>query len=274
VQLVKTDDGAPAYGDLNHDGVNDAATVIDATSGAGGMDQTVELYTDGDQRFAQFDPAAVSGSYHADVMALTVRHEEVLIDWEGVADGNGPLTFWSAHLSWDGSSLIVRDLARHTGAASAGLWSDLRLVITPDSLGAVRLGMSLKQAQNAAGLYMQPVGDGLIGAYGLPSNFQYVWLTGWPVRCLGVTLRSAPSPQELVTTTGFVLGQSVARLRRLYGTELHYAKGPPSPSGMTPAAGYLLASGGGDELFFIPGRTGSTITEIQAGHNLGPNVCP
>jgi hypothetical protein len=116
------------------------------------------LYTNGDHRLGQFNPAEASGSEHVLVMAIAIRDEQVLLDWEA---GGGPVrdTFWSAHLSLSGGRIVVSDLEPHTGAASSGLWSDLKLTITSASLGAVDLGMSQDQADTASGLLLFPIAD-------------------------------------------------------------------------------------------------------------------
>jgi hypothetical protein len=228
------------------------------------VDNYVELYTNGDHWLGQFDPAQASGSYDAFILAIAIRSEQILIDWEGSEGGNR--TFWSAHLAWDGSRIVTSQMVPHTGAASTGLWSDLQLTITPKGLGAVSLGMSQQQAEYASGLFLGPIGDGYIAPEGqLPTDFQFLYVTGWPVRCVGVNQTFATSPQHIVTTAGFALGESVGRLRHIYGGALKYVPAPEN-------AGYVLAGPEDDYLVFFPNPANTKIEGIAAGRGITPNV--
>jgi hypothetical protein len=232
------------------------------------------LYTNGDDRLGQFNPAEASGTEHALVMAIAIRDEQVLLDWEA---GGGPVrdTFWSAHLSWSGKRIVV--IVPHTGAASSGLWSNLKLTITSASLGAVDLGMSQDQTDAASGLLLlpSPDEDGYFGSQGqLPTTFANLFLKGWPVTCVGAGLIYPSSPQKVVTPTGFVMGQSVDRLRQVYGQRAKYVPPPqPSASAMYDNAGYVVAGTDGDNLVFIPNLANTEIVMIIAGHDIGPNSC-
>ena len=104
VGLVQSGPGAPAYGDVTGDKVRDAAAVIVATSGAGGGDEYVEVYTGFAHRLGQFNPAGAVTGLHAFVMAMTIRSKRVLIDF-GVQMFSGTITYWSASLTWQNGRL-------------------------------------------------------------------------------------------------------------------------------------------------------------------------
>jgi pimeloyl-ACP methyl ester carboxylesterase len=114
VKLTQTGGGAPARGDFTGDGVSDSAAVIGATSGAGGWDEVVELYTNGDHLLGGFDPAGATNSYHAQIQAMVVRSGEVLLDWQSLQNAAGQNTLWSAHLRWDGHKVVVTKLVPQT----------------------------------------------------------------------------------------------------------------------------------------------------------------
>jgi hypothetical protein len=120
-QLVTSGGGAPALGDFTGDGVPDAAAVINASGGAGGADEYVELYTNKDHLLRGFDPVtAVPQAIHAHVMAMVVRGGDVLLDWQAYTMTPFQSWFLSAHLHWDGQHVVVADLLPHTGVTGSG----------------------------------------------------------------------------------------------------------------------------------------------------------
>jgi cell wall-associated NlpC family hydrolase len=267
---------APAFGNFTGNGVGDAAADILATSGAGGVDQFVTLYANEPRLtlLATFDPAVAAAAHHATVMALAIRDGEVLVDWEADAYPlhNTP-PFWSAHLRWADGRIVVRDLVRHTGAADRHLWSNPTLTITPTSLGAVRVDMTLSAAADAAGLFFQPVGDGVIEPE-MPEGYANLFVytgDGDRVTCVGAG--GVPSDQKVSTPAGFVLGGSVATLKRIYGHLLRYVPAP-SHGGMSDFAGYVLPGPHGNLVFVVSWERNNLIGEIAAGRGIGPNSCP
>ena len=280
VELMTGDGGAPpVYGDLNGDHVADAAAVVGATSGAGGLDESVELYTDGShlRRLGGFGPADLSRTYHAWVLAMAIRHEQLLIDWAG--ENPGSISYWSAHVSWTPHGLRVQDLKPGTGAADTGLWSDRVLTLTPEALGAVRIGMTLTEATNASGMFLQPIGDGLAGpsATAVPRGYLALQVllkgaTATPtVGCL-VAIDTGPTrAQRVRTPQGFFLGNSVAQLKAIYGAMAEFVPAP-KVRGMTDFSGYVVHEKSGD-LVFIGGRSGPINTMFAGPPGLTPNSC-
>jgi hypothetical protein len=179
-----------------------------------------------------------------------------------------------------------------------GPWSDRALTITARSLGGVHLGMNRNEAQVAAGYAFDTGGDGFVYPTTLPAGFphDYVGVTGLSghesVVCVGASLRngSKPSSQTISTPEGFRLGDTVQRLKAIYGSRARYVPAPSS--GMTTNAGYVVDEAGG-HLAFVVGRSltnwsppadrasgvvveiaGSTISDpLRFGRPFGPNSC-
>lgn len=107
---------AAALGDLTADGNGDAAAVINATSGAGGLDQFVELYTKeaGELvRLAEFDPAsAVPEARSADIQEISISQGAIRLKWGTFA--NDEMTYWSASLTLHGGEVRVNELTQRT----------------------------------------------------------------------------------------------------------------------------------------------------------------
>lgn len=111
VMLQTTDRPAPVFGDVTGDGVVDAAAVINATSGAGGNDQYVAVYTDASHLLGGrvFDPTEISHGVHAYVKRLVVTGGLVGVEWEDQSP-NFIRSYWSAHLRFSGQKLAVTDV--------------------------------------------------------------------------------------------------------------------------------------------------------------------
>jgi hypothetical protein len=270
VGLDRTYDAHPVYGDLTHDGVGDAAAVIDATSGAGGGDQYVEVYTRSARRLAQFDPATATRAEHAQILAVAIRRENVLIDYE-VQTFQNRLTYWSARLTWTRGRL-AHALFRHTGITGSGMWTDAHLQITPRHLGAVRVGVKIAQAERAVRVFFDGSGDGYLYPTGLPGKHLFVGGTSTSrVRCVGAAGTNAPW-QRIVTPRGVAVGDPVGLIKKRYGHAAHFVKAPTG-GGLTDYAGYTVTSRRGTLAFFFPARS-KTITGIAGGpKGLTPNSC-
>ena len=109
VSLGRTDP-APVFGDLTGDGVPDAVAVINATSGAGGNDQYVMVYSNG-KLLGTVDPAGLSHGVHAYVGALTVTSGQVQVDWGSDPGDGSDKIFYRVVLRWNGRSLVQSGLA-------------------------------------------------------------------------------------------------------------------------------------------------------------------
>jgi hypothetical protein len=109
VVLERAGAAAPVFGDLTGDGVPDGAAVLTATTGIGGSDQYVELYTDGHRPLGSFNPAAVSAGRHALVRSLGLHGREVDVAWASEGSPADPaLSSWTATLTWDGARVVAK----------------------------------------------------------------------------------------------------------------------------------------------------------------------
>ena len=156
-------------------------------------------------------------------------------------------------------------------ASNNGLWTDSALTITPNSLGAVQIGMSLSQAQQSAGVNFDGAGDGFSYPTTLPAGYPHLYVGGQTVDCVGAGSIDPTPTQTVSTPEGFVLGGSVQSLLSIYGSRAAYEPAPTS-GGMTDNAGYVVAENSGD-LVFVVGLNGTTISEIAGGQSIGPNSC-
>jgi pimeloyl-ACP methyl ester carboxylesterase len=277
VGLETTGGAAPAFGDMTGDGVGDAAAVLSATSGAGGGDEYVELYTDGADltRLAELDPVAAAGHVdgHAFVLAMVVRGGDVLIDWETEQTGLGVYRFWSARLHWNGHSIQIGDLAEHTGITGSQLWSDPQLTITPTSLGRVKIGMSQAQAEAAAGFSFGVGGDGYVYPDVGPTGGAHLYVAagpGFPVRCVGA--EDGVGVQTVTTPEGVKIGDPASKVTAVYGARATYVPAP-SDGGMSPHDGYVVREGDGALAFMLDDQT-NTVAGIAGGPSgLTPSSC-
>lgn len=277
VSLETTGGGAPAFGDITGDGVGDAAAVIGATSGAGGEDEYVELYTNGGDltRLAEFDPVVAAGGLdgHAFVLAMVIRGGNVLIDWETEQTGPGIFRFWSARVHWNGHSAEVHDLAEHTGITGSQLWSDPHLTITSTSLGRVKIGMTQHQAEVAAGFSFGVGGDGYVYPDVGPTGGAHLYVAAGPgsaVRCVGA--EGGVGVQTVTTPEGVKIGDPATKVTAVYGARATYAPEPPD-GGMSPHAGYVVREGNGALAFILDKQT-NTVAGIAGGpSDLTPSSC-
>jgi hypothetical protein len=128
-------------------------------------------------------------------------------------------------------------------------WAASRLTITPQSLGRVRVGMTLNRAQVAAGMTFDGSGDGTFYPTALPRGISmFVTLTGQKtVRCVAAQT-DQPPPKTVVTPEGFVLGDSVQKLLAVYGNRATFIP-QPAGGGYNPVPGYVVHEGDGDLAF-------------------------
>ena len=68
------------------------------------------------------------------------------------------------------------------GLPNSGLWSDSKLVITPTSLGAIKVGMSLDEVNAAAGVNVNISGDGVYDSTQMPPDSLHLYIQGKTVR--------------------------------------------------------------------------------------------
>src|SRR5207302_3643828 len=101
-----------------------------------------------------------------------------------------------------------------------------QLTITPRSLGQVTVGMTLDQAQAAAGIAIDGAADTAFYPTALPANFPHLYFNEDPsntVSCVGAEIADyATNPQTVITPEGFRLGDTVQQLLSIYGSRARY----------------------------------------------------
>jgi peptidase A4-like protein len=151
-----------------------------------------------------------------------------------------------------------------------GAWTSSSLKISPQGLGTVKIGMTLKNASKAAGIHIVVSGDSFYAPI-RASRYPYLYVgMGANNRIACVGAGNPSSVQSVTTPEGFRLGESVNRLKSIYGTRLQYVPAPTN-GGMTDYAGYLVRESSGN-LAFIVGPTG-IVTGVKGGPGVVPNSC-
>ncbi|MEI2774670.1 MAG: hypothetical protein V9G19_01615 [Tetrasphaera sp.] len=110
VTLERSGGAAAAIGDVTGDDAADAAAVISFTAGAGGLDQTVYLYSKATGkvvRLGEYDLVAVDPGAHASVRGMTIASGQIQLSWSTWAAATGTRR-WQAELDWDGTVLVAR----------------------------------------------------------------------------------------------------------------------------------------------------------------------
>lgn len=147
-------------------------------------------------------------------------------------------------------------------------WTSGQLTITPDSLGAVTIGMTIARASAAAGVHLVMVGDGVFDPRG--GRPRGVSVAGDPVMC--VAAGTAPGHPVVRTPQGFPIGGTVGQLKAIYGASLRFL--PRPAGGITPNVGYVVHYADGN-LAFAADATGpvtaKTVIYLIIG---GPGVVP
>src|SRR3954468_3692442 len=81
-----------AFGDLNHDGVRDAAAVVLCRTGSTSRPSSIQLYTAGGKRLGGFDLAAFTHRATDVVSKVTIVHDVVFVHWTSNQHGDAPGT--------------------------------------------------------------------------------------------------------------------------------------------------------------------------------------
>ena len=156
--------------------------------------------------------------------------------------------------------------ASHTQTALKA-WASGHLVITQDSLGAVTIGMSLEQASAAAGEPLTPVGDGVYYPRGDESTGLSVQAFQGTIGCVSASAYPGDPVPHVTTAQGFPLGGTLARLKAVYGTGLHYVSAPAG--GIEPRPGYVVSLPGGNLSFSV---SGGIVRNISGGPRVVPST--
>jgi len=160
-------------------------------------------------------------------------------------------------------------------SSGAEPWSGQQLTITPQSLGGVRVGMTLDEAQQAAGYAFDGTGDGAYYSTTVPAGFPHLFVRldqRGDVSCVGAEISDQASiPQAISTPEGFRLGETVPRLQAVYGARARFVPAPAG--GISPRAGYVVTEAGGALAFYVD-NTNTRILGIKGGGtDLTPSSC-
>lgn len=162
---------------------------------------------------------------------------------------------------------------------ASGLWTDPIVIVTPSSVGNAVIGMSDAQIERAAGVDFRDVTctggcDEAPSADLAPERYPtYLSVTtnteGRSFRSIEVGFEeTGPQPDQIVTTEeGFVLGDSVTDLRRIYGDRLERYE----VMGLSDISGYVLADDGNFLIFNAARTNGTFVHEIIVAEHLSSN---
>lgn len=174
-------------------------------------------------------------------------------------------------LRFFGSLVVVTSAWKQTydvAPVQAGTWTSSPLTITPDSLGAVRVGMTIAQASAAAGERLVEVGDGYLypGSIRSSSGLAAFAFNSPAITC--VFASQASGSPSVVTARGFHLGGSFADLQHTYGASLRYVPAPAKA--ISPRPGYIVRFRNGNLVFWV---MNGIVTGIGAGPGAMPTAC-
>jgi hypothetical protein len=180
-------------------------------------------------------------------------------------------------LAWPGWAVSS---AAGSGTGSAPItrpaqpWTSGALVISSQSLGAVRIGMTIAQAAAAAGGQLVQVGDGVYypaaGVHLAASAGRGLSVLAGrrgTVRCVSASSRSG-HPPAVRTAQGFPLGGTLAVLRAVYGSRLRFVPGPAG-GGIWPAPGYVVDFPDGNLVFWV---AQGKVDQIAGGPGMLPSI--
>lgn len=179
----------------------------------------------------------------------------------------GVLAGCSGEPSTPGAPSTPPATATATGAARQP-WTSGQLTITPDSLGAVTIGMTIKQASAAAGVRLVMVGDGVSDPRG--GRPRGVSVFGDPVMC--VATEKVPGGLVVRTPQGFPVGGTVGQLKAIYGASLRFL--PRPAGGITPNVGYVVHYADGNLAFAAQTAGPVTVKTVIYLIIGGPGVVP
>ncbi len=154
-----------------------------------------------------------------------------------------------------------------TQRVPSGRWTDSKLVISAHSLGAVTRGMTLVQAEAAAGIGLSSPGDGIFRPTDYTITGSTVLQFSWGVTCFDAT-RSTGGPGTTVTTSaGVRLGDPMSQIAAAYGSMAKPFTADPTWTGAgNIPAGIIVQTDNGVLLFVgsSSDQRGGTITSIRA----------
>jgi hypothetical protein len=147
-------------------------------------------------------------------------------------------------------------------STSSGHWTARHLTITPSRLGAVKVGMTAKQASKAAGVRLTSGGDGYYSSSKTPGLALQL---GFGASCVLVT-----APATAHASSGIRIHSTLAALRRAYKSRLHYHSGQP---GYSDPNSYFIRSGRRYLFFHLSHDRKGTVMKMAAGGGLAAANC-
>lgn len=168
------------------------------------------------------------------------------------------------------------ETASTPGGAAGGRWTDPILTVTAQSLGAVHVGMTLREAESASGVTFDASDDGARSSTSLPAGHAQLWVRGDPITCVGAGRGNPANPpaQKVSTQEGVQVGDTVEQLLAVYGDAA--TKMASSDTGRTSFNGYEVAQPDGALAFQIDSN--NTIVNISGVASTStdgqPNHCP
>lgn len=152
----------------------------------------------------------------------------------------------------------------------SGRWTDGTLVISAQSLGAVTRGMTLAQAQAAAGISLSSPGDGIYRPTDHTIAGSTVLQFSWGATCFDASRSGGDPGTAVATAAGVGLGDPMSQIAATYGSAAKPFTADPSWTGAgNIPAGILVQSGNGVLLFVgsSPDHRGGTITSIRGAED-------
>jgi len=143
-------------------------------------------------------------------------------------------------------------------------------VISPQSLGAVTRGMSLAQAQTAAGTSLSSPGDGIYRPTDHTIGGSTVLQFSWGATCFDASRSAGGAGTAVATAAGVGLGDPMSQIALTYGSAAKPFTADPSWTGAgNIPAGILVQSGNGVVLFVgsSSDHRGGNITSIRGGED-------
>ena len=146
----------------------------------------------------------------------------------------------------------------------SGRWTGSDLTITDHSLGAVTQGMTLAQAEAAAGVNLESEGDGVYHPTNQVTGATHLLITG--ETCFDAS-RTGPGPGTVVSTpAGVSLGEPMSRVFSVYGRQAQNFMADPAWSGPGNVPAGIMVQFTGGVLLFVGSSSdggGGDITSIR-----------
>ncbi|MGW5524863.1 hypothetical protein [Gordonia sp. NPDC003950] len=150
-----------------------------------------------------------------------------------------------------------------SAAQNSGSWTGGTLTITPTSLGVVKVGMTIEQADAATGLTFENKGDGQRGPE-LSGQNNSLAVRGDPITCVEASGNSPTGP-TVMTQKGITLGDPESKVTAAYPDATPLAAGGPFAR-----PGYLVTLPGGQLAINVED---GIVDRIAGGPDASGTIC-